>query len=152
VSRLPEDEPPSLPLTWRPRWAPIVAYGLAVVMVVGMAALAFTLPPEYGTGDRAGIVIFGLLVAAVLHLLGRLRVEADERGITVVNPLRVHRFEWPQVIDVTMAEGDPWPRLDLADGSTVGAMGIQSAERRRAERAVAELSALIRAHGEAPDR
>ncbi|WP_248965529.1 PH domain-containing protein [Sphaerisporangium perillae] len=149
---MPDSElPPSLPVTWRPRRAMILAYGFAVVMVVGSIALAVVLPPPFKLPDKLGLVAFGCLVAFLLHLLGRLRVEADEGGITVVNALRVHRYEWPEVLDVTMPEGEPWPRLDLADGSSVGAMGIQGAEKARSRKAVAELRALIHAYGEAPD-
>ncbi|GAA0359150.1 hypothetical protein GCM10009530_05530 [Microbispora corallina] len=121
-------------------------------MIGGSVLLAVVLPPMFGVPDRIGIVVFGLLVAALLHLLGRLRVSADERGVTVVNPLRVHHYEWPELLDVTMVEGDPWPKLDLANGLSLGAMGIQSTERERSRRAVSELSALIRERGEAPDR
>ncbi|WP_327045092.1 PH domain-containing protein [Microbispora sp. NBC_01189] len=142
---------PSLPVTWRPRSTTIIAYGLAAVMVTGAIVLAVGLPEQFQLPDRLGMVGFGLLVAFVLHLLGRLRVRADERGITVVNPLRVHHFEWAEVLDVTMVEGDPWPKLDLANGLSLGAMGIQSTERERSRRAVAQLTALIRERGEAPD-
>ncbi|GIH68199.1 PH domain-containing protein [Sphaerimonospora thailandensis] len=148
-----EQVPPPLPVTWRPRRATIIAYGMAVVMVVGSVVLAITLPSGmFHLPDRIGMVVFGLLVAGALHLLGRLRVEADEQGITIVNALRVHRYEWPEVLDVTMNEGDPWPKIDFANGLTIGAMGIQSTERERSRRAVAELGALIRDRGEAPDR
>ncbi|GAA1275225.1 hypothetical protein Psi02_02290 [Planotetraspora silvatica] len=147
-----ERRPPSLPVTWRPRQAPIIAYSLAVVMVVGAVVLALILPEQFRLPDRLGLVVFGCLVAGLLHLLGRTRVVADERGITVVNPLRVHRYEWPEILDVTMVEGDPWPKLDLANGLSLGAMGIQSTERERSRKAVSELSALIHDRGEAPDR
>ncbi|GGO02823.1 hypothetical protein GCM10010116_05490 [Microbispora rosea subsp. aerata] len=148
---MPESAPP-LPVTWRPRITTIIAYGMATVMVVGSILLAVVLPEQFKVPDRVGMVVFGLAVAGVLHLLGRLRVRADEQGITVVNALRVHRFEWAEVLDVTMVEGDPWPKLDLADGNSLGAMGIQSTERERSRRAVAQLTALIRERGEAPDR
>jgi hypothetical protein len=49
---------------------------------------------------------------------------------------------------VSMAEGAPWPTLDLADGSTVAVMGIQSSDGERANRALAELATLIRERGE----
>ncbi|GGK98019.1 hypothetical protein Sme01_61620 [Sphaerisporangium melleum] len=143
--------PPPLPVTWRPRRARALAYGFATVMVVGSVVLAVLLPPPFRLPDKIGVVVFGCLVAAILHLLGRLRVEADDRGVTVVNALRVHRYAWPQVLGVTLPEGEPWPKLDLADGSSVGAMGIQGAEKARSRQAVAELRALIHTHGEAPD-
>ncbi|WP_067186479.1 PH domain-containing protein [Microtetraspora niveoalba] len=145
------DAPPPLPVTWRPRRARIIAYGMAAVMVVGSVVLALVLPEQFKLPDRIGMIAFGCAVAAVLHLLGRLRVEADERGVTVVNALRTHRYEWAEVLDVNLVEGDPWPKLDLADGYSVGAMGIQGTEKARSRKAVSELRALIRARGEAPD-
>ncbi len=138
-------------MTWRPRRARFVAYGLAAVMVTGAIVLAILLPAQFKIPDRIGILVFFGLVAWVLHLLGRLRVVADERGITVVNALRTHRYEWAEVLDVTLAGADPWPRLDIADGSVVGAMGIQGSEKQRAAQAVAELRLLIKAKGEAPE-
>jgi hypothetical protein len=147
-----ETKAPPLPVTWRPRRARIIAYGLAVVMVAGSVLLAVIMPEQFKLPDRLALVVFGVLVAAVLHLLGRLRVDADERGLTIVNALRVHRYEWAEVLDVTMLEGDPWPKLDLANGLTLGVMGIQSTERERSRRALSELGALIRERGEAPDR
>ncbi|MET8145128.1 PH domain-containing protein [Sphaerisporangium sp. NPDC005288] len=146
------EQAPPLPMTWRPRRAMILAYGFATVMVVGSLVLALVLPAPFKLPDRIGLVAFGCLVGFILHLLGRLRVEADDRGITVVNAVRVHRYEWPEVLGVTMPEGEPWPKLDLADGSSVGAMGIQGAEKARSRKAVAELRALIHTYGEAPDR
>ncbi|GII76812.1 membrane protein [Sphaerisporangium rufum] len=146
------DRPPALPVTWRPRRARMLAYGFATVMVAGAIVLAVVLPPPFRLPDKIGVVLFGCLVAFVLHLLGRLRVEADERGVTVVNALRVHRYTWPEVLGVSLPEGEPWPRLDLADGSSVGAMGIQGTEKSRSRQAVTELRSLIRAHGEAADR
>jgi len=68
---------------------------------------------------------------------------------TVVNALRTHRYTWPEVLDVTLLESDPWPKIDFSDGLTVGAMGIQGSEKARARRATAELAALIKAKGEA---
>jgi hypothetical protein len=145
------DDVPELPIVWRPRRTQIVAYTMAVVMVAGSIVLAFVLPHMFGAADRAGLVVFGCLVAFILHLLGRCRVSADDDGVTVVNALRTRRYEWPELIGVTLTEGEPWPKLDLADGDSVGAMGIQGSEKRRAGRAVAQLQALIHARGEAPE-
>jgi hypothetical protein len=143
--------PPPLPIVWRPRRVRFVAYGMAAVVLVGAIVLAVVLPEQFKAPDRIGIVVFGVALAAGLHLFGRIRVAADERGLTVVNALRTHRYEWAEVLDVALYEGDPWPRLDLADGLSIGAMGIQGNERERARRAVAELRALIHARGEAPE-
>lgn len=150
---MPENDlPPPLPVIWRPRRARVLAYGFAAVMIGGSIVLAVVLPPPFSLPDKIGLVLFGCLVAFILHLLGRLRVQADEQGVTIVNAIRVHRYEWPEVLGVTLPEGEPWPKLDLADGSSVGAMGIQGAEKRRSRKAVAELRALIHKYGEAPER
>ncbi|WP_433184848.1 PH domain-containing protein [Actinoallomurus sp. CA-150999] len=134
--------------TWRPRRARIVPYVLATVVVVGMIALAVVMPALWGLGDRIGLVAIGLIVAGILHMLARSRVTADPDGVTVVNGLRTHEYEWAEVLGVSMAEGAPWPSLDLADGSTVAVMGIQSSDGERANRALGELAALIRERGE----
>ncbi|MEO3884934.1 PH domain-containing protein [Nonomuraea sp. B5E05] len=140
---------PPLPVTWRPRRARIVAYGFAVLIVLGAVVMAVLIAAPFKLPDRVAIVAFGCAVAYVLHLLGRVRVEADEEGITIVNAVRTHRYSWPEILDVTLLVGDPWPRIDFSDGRTIGAMGIQGSEKARARRATAELEALIRERGEA---
>src|SRR4051794_30485542 len=134
--------------TWRPRRARIIPYVLALVVVAGMVVLAVAMPPTWHLGDRLGLVAGGLLVAGVLHMLARSRITADDRGVTVVNGLRTHEYEWAEVLGVSMPEGAPWPTLDLSDGSTVAVMGIQSSDGERANRALAELATLIRERGE----
>ncbi|MGN9839479.1 PH domain-containing protein [Nonomuraea sp. H19] len=143
--------PPPLPVTWRPRRARIVAYGFAVLIVAGAVIMAVFIAEPFKLPDRLAIVAFGCAVAYVLHLLGRVRVEADEEGVTIVNAVRTHRYTWPEILDVTLLVGDPWPRIDFSDGRTIGAMGIQGSEKPRARRATAELEALIRERGEAKE-
>lgn len=135
-------------MTWRPRRTRVVAYALASVIMLGMIALAVAVPSPYLVGDRFGFVVVGAGIAWVLHMFARCRVVADERGLTVVNVFRTHRFEWAEVLGVSMSAGEPWPTLDLADGNSVGAMGIQGAEHAFAERATAELIALLHTRGE----
>jgi hypothetical protein len=137
--------------TWRPRRARIVPYVLAVIVVVGMVALAVVMPPTWHLGDRIGLVVVGLIVAGILHMLARSKVTADDRGLTIVNGLRTHEYEWAEILAVSMPVGAPWPTLDLADGSTVPAMGIQSSDGPRARRAVEELTALVHERGEAAE-
>lgn len=142
-------EPPALPVTWRPRLGRLVAYGMAAAVLATTATLAVAIAPPFSVADRLGLLFVGLVIVAGLHLLGRCRVSADERGLTVVNVARVHTFEWAEVLRVSMGVGASWPTLDLADGSSLGAMGIQSADGARATRAVAQLRALLRQRGEA---
>jgi Bacterial PH domain len=141
----------SLPVTWRPRRSRRMAAVLATVIMITMVTLAIIVAPPFSVADRAGLVLFGVAIAAVLSLLGRCRISADAAGLTLVNPLRTRRLAWAEVLGVAMGEGEPWPTLDLADGSTVSAMGIQRSDGERARRALAELRALLRERGEAPD-
>jgi hypothetical protein len=123
-----------------------------VLIVLGAVVMAVLIASTFQLPDRLAIVAFGCAVAYVLHLLGRVRVEADEEGITLVNAVRTYRYTWPEVLDVTLLVGDPWPKIDFSDGRTIGAMGIQGSEKALAGRATAELSALIRERGEAREQ
>ncbi|GAA5763970.1 uncharacterized protein Rv1417 [Streptosporangium roseum] len=138
-------------MVWRPKMGRIVAYGFAAAIMLGALLMAIFLPPPFTVVDKVAMVVLGGLIAGVLHLLGRCRVEADERGITVVNPLRVHRYEWPEVLGVTLTQSEPWAKIDFTDGATIGAMGLQGSEKDRTVRQVGELAALIRERGEAEE-
>lgn len=144
-------EAPALPTVWRPRTTRIVAYVTAGTIVLGMIVLALVVAPQFKLFDRVLMVVFGIFVAWILHMLARCRVAASEDGLTVVNAFRARRLEWPEVVDVTMTVGEPWPTLDLADGTSIGAMGINGAEKALAARQLAELQALVHAKGEAPN-
>jgi hypothetical protein len=73
-------------------------------------------------------------------------VVARESGLTVVNGFRTRRFAWNQVLAVTLRDGSPWAMLDLSDGTTVPAMGIQGSDGGRARRQVRQLRALVERH------
>lgn len=137
--------------TWRPRRTRITAFAMAGLIMATMIWLAFSIADTFKLADRIGIVLFGVFVFGVLALLARARVVADDTGLTVVNPLRTHRYSWAQVVGVSLGEGAPWPYLDLADGTTKGLVGIQGSEGESARRAVAELKALIAERGEAQE-
>ncbi|MFC7643480.1 hypothetical protein ACFQX6_23720 [Streptosporangium lutulentum] len=57
-----------------------MAYGFAGAIVLGALLLAIFLPRPFTVADKFAMLVLGLLVAGILHLLGRCRVEADERG------------------------------------------------------------------------
>jgi hypothetical protein len=91
-----------------------------------------------------GGMVLGVL--AIGHALARCRVDADEEGLTLVNGYRTHRLAWQQVVAVTLRPGSPWAVLDLSDGTTRSAMGIQGSDGNRAVRHTRQLRALIEAH------
>ncbi len=139
---------PVLPRTWRPRSVRWVAYGLALLIMVTAVVMAVVMPEVWGFMDRFLMVGLGLVIAAGLHLVARPRLVATEEGVTVVNSIRTHVLSWTEVVDIRMPVGEPWPSVDLSDGTTLAVMGIQSADGVVAHRSLAEFRALLEERGE----
>ena len=141
---------PDLPVTWCPYRTRVVLLAAAVAVFGVLLIIAVMLPEDWGVGDRGGVVAIGLLSAGVLVTLARPKVIADRNGVTVVNLMYTRRLEWAEVVRVNLRRGDPWATLDLADGTTLAAMGIQpSAGGDQAIRAALQLRGLVDAHGTA---
>jgi hypothetical protein len=130
-------------MTFRPRWARRVIYPSAAVLVLVMLVGALFLPPLYRTVDRVGLVVVALILAYLLHRLADVRIEADEAGLTVVNLVRRPRLEWAEVLRVQLKPGEPWVVLDLADGESLPAMGIQGSDGAYAREQAARLARLV---------
>ncbi|SES30785.1 PH domain-containing protein [Streptomyces qinglanensis] len=114
---------PALPVTFRPTRtrAVLLSAGLAAFVVI----TAISLMLQLGGGERASFICTAALFLGVLVLLSRPRVTADEDAVTVVNLTTKRRLAWAQVLAVHLRPGDPWVSLDLADGTSLPAMGIQ---------------------------
>ena len=141
---------PELPVTWRATRTRAVLLPVAALIVVLFAVIAVALPYNWHIYDRAALVTVGLLFGAVLVMLSRPRVTADRDGVTVVNFVRTQRLDWAEIVRVNLRRGDPWPVLDLADGSTLATVGIQpGAGREQAIAAARALRDLVEAHGAA---
>ena len=142
----------ALPKTWRPFGVRamglvlvIALYGLTIFM---WFAFDDATRAKFTVFQRATLIFFGLLILAVVHALTRSRVEAREEGLVVVNGYKRRDPAWEQVIAVRMPPGAPWATLDVADGTTVPAMGIQASDGGAAKKAVRDLRALVAApHG-----
>jgi Bacterial PH domain len=140
---------PELPITYRPKWGRIVPYSLAVVVLALCTILAIVLPGGthgFRPVDRLGVFGVGVLSAAFLCVLARPHVIARPTGLRVVNLFRARNLEWAEVIEVNLRSGDPWVLLDLSDGDTLAAMGIQANDGVRAQRAAHELRRLVAVH------
>ena len=153
----PEGSPlPTLPTTFRPQRALWMLVGLAIAVTVSLVALALVLPSPgettagFKTDDRVGFVILTLIIDGGLAILGRPRVRADQHGLEVINVARKHRLAWAQVIAVRMRPGDAWMVLDLDDGTTLNAMGVQAADGLRGRQQAAQIAALVAAHSATP--
>ncbi|WP_426362892.1 PH domain-containing protein [Streptomyces sp. E-08] len=115
---------PALPVTFRPGRTRVILLTLGVAMFVVVTAVALMLE-RLGPGERASFVFTAALLSGVLVLLSRPKVVADEDGVTVVNITRSRRLAWAEIVKVNLRPGDPWVFLDLSDGTSLPALGIQ---------------------------
>ncbi|MGA8846436.1 MAG: PH domain-containing protein [Nocardioides sp.] len=137
----------NLPHTWRPlgpRIAGAVAGGVLFFMItllwIGFddETRAAVTPFQRGTA----IAMF-LLGFASLHALIRSKVEAHPDRLVVINGYRRHEYAWAEIIAVRLNPGAPWVSLDLADGTSASALGIQGSDGARAKTAVRQLRLLL---------
>jgi hypothetical protein len=139
-----------LPHTWRPfgvrimLW--VVGTGLIVLLVFVWIGLGDDIRSEFTLYQRITLVFFGVLLFLTYYGLLRCKVVATEEGLRVVNGYRSRRFEWSQVIGVSLPRGAPWATLDLSTGTTVSVMAVQGSDGVRARRAARDLRRLIAAH------
>ena len=135
--------PVELPVTWAPRRTRAVLLPVSALLLVLFVVIAVALPANWQLNDRVAMVASGLVFAGAGVLLARPRVRADAEGVTVVNFLRSRRLAWAEIVRVNFRQGDPWASLDLADGTSLAAVGIQAGvghgEAVRAARALRDL-------------
>lgn len=131
--------PPALPVTFRPTRTRAVLLGVGLVMFVTITSVAVLLE-RLNPGERVSFVFMAALLTSVLVLLSRPKVVADENGVTVVNLTTKRRLEWAEILRVNLRPGDPWVFLDLSDGTSLPALGIQPGVAR--QQAVSDARAL----------
>ncbi|MFF3486889.1 PH domain-containing protein [Streptomyces sp. NPDC002701] len=139
-------ELPALPVTFRPgrTRAVLLTAGAAIFVVITAVAL---LLEKLGPGERLSFVFTGALLFGVLVLLARPKVVADEAGVTVVNITSRRRLAWAEILQVNLRPGDPWVFLNLSDGTSLPALGIQPGiAKQHAIRDARALRALVEAH------
>ncbi|MFF4763262.1 PH domain-containing protein [Streptomyces sp. NPDC001292] len=115
---------PALPVTFRPgrTRAVLLTAGAAIFVVITTVGL---LLDQLSPGERVSFGFTGALLAGVLVLLARPKVVADDSGVTVVNIAGRRRLAWAEIIQVNLRPGDPWVFLNLSDGTSLAALGIQ---------------------------
>ncbi|MGW7383686.1 PH domain-containing protein [Streptomyces sp. NPDC054794] len=136
---------PDLPVTFRPgrTRAILLTAGVAIFVVISGVAM---LLDQLGPGERLSFIITGALIFWVLALLARVKVVAEESGVTVVNIASRRRLDWAEILQVNLRPGDPWVFLDLSDGTSLPALGIQpGVAKRRAIQDARTLRALTEA-------
>jgi hypothetical protein len=138
---------PELPHTWRPLGVRLAVGFFGAMLVVVCVAAWIAVGPDVRAKVSIWQLVTILLIAAMGGAVGwglvRCRVTATRTGLEVVNGYRTHHYEWPEVLAVHMTPGAPFPTLDLADGTSRPAMGIQASDGDRARLAVRQLRALV---------
>ncbi|MFI6563496.1 PH domain-containing protein [Streptomyces sp. NPDC050534] len=132
-------ELPALPVTFRPGRTRAVLLTSGAVIFVVITVVALMLEP-LGPGERLSFVVTGALLFGVLAVLARVKVVADESGVTVVNIAGRRHLEWAEIVQVNLRPGDPWVFLNLSDGTSLPALGIQPGIAK--ERAIADARTL----------
>ncbi|MCX5260472.1 PH domain-containing protein [Streptomyces canus] len=132
-------ELPTLPVTFRPSRTRAVLLTAGVAIFVTITVIALLLE-QLGPGERLSFIFTAALLAGVLFLLARVKVVADEFGVTVQNIAGRRRLEWAEIIQVNLRPGDPWVFLNLSDGTSLPALGIQPGIAK--QQAIADAKAL----------
>lgn len=144
---MPADSEPELPQTFRPLGVRIAINVAGALLTLVAVVMWFALPGDIRAQFTAlqgiTVIALALLFYGCGFALARSRVVARPEGLTVVNGYKTRRFEWNEVLAVTLRSGSPWAMLDLSDGTSVAAMGIQGSDGARAVRQVRQLRALV---------
>ncbi|MBT2492221.1 PH domain-containing protein [Streptomyces sp. ISL-96] len=145
-----QPELPTLPVTFRPTRTRAVLLTVGVAMFGVITAVALLLE-TLSAGERVSFIFTALLLFGVLLLLSRPKVVADEAGVTVVNLTTKRRLEWAEIVRVNLRPGDAWVFLDLSDGTSLPALGIQpGVAKQQAIRDARALRALAESRGTGP--
>lgn len=131
--------------TFRPGGARIVAYAVAVIMLVLTAVIGLALPDDitFKTSETITLWIIILSVLALLHGIGRSLVRATDAGLEVVNGYRRHSVAWSDVEGIAMNSGAPWATLVTTDDERVMLFAVQGSDGAYAREAVAYLRSRV---------
>jgi hypothetical protein len=140
-------EAPELPRTFRPFGVRIAIIATGAVLLVAVVVMWLALPAavraQFTAFQILTLLVLGGMFYAAGFALARSRLVARDDGLTVVNGYRTRRYHWNEVLAVTLRNGSPWAELDISDGTTVSAMGIQGSDGARARAHVRELRTLV---------
>lgn len=135
---------------FRPRLARAVSLGVGVLAGLGTVVLVWATRDWVGPGDQVGFVLVGVLVVWFCWREASVAVLVDPDGLTVRNLVVRRRLRWAQVVSVRFGEGRPWVQLDLDDGDTVAAMGVQRSDGERGMAEARRLATLLARHTVTP--
>lgn len=122
---------------FKPRVAPLVASGVAVLIAAVGITIAVLLRkestgPTLRVADQFAMAGLALILAASALLLTRPRVKVGRRGLAVRNILEYRLIGWDEVVDVAIPPGRRWARVELGHNEYVPVLAIQVVDRERA--------------------
>jgi Bacterial PH domain len=137
-------------LTAQARRARKVAWVIAPITFVVIAAIAFTLRGKTDSGksvfhveDQIAMTVLGLLAAVAVLWFTRPRVVATVDGLRVRNLLGWIDIPWNLVSAVRFDRGSPWASLELVDDDLIAMMAVQANDKQYAIDTVRALRAML---------
>jgi len=115
-----------------PRKIKIYAWSFAVVLVLGHAFVAWLLKAggdsgiAFKTGDQAGMVGIGVILACGALLFTRPRLRLGPDGVTVRNLLNENTYPWDVVEGFSFPAGAQFAHLELPRDEFVAIWAIQA--------------------------
>lgn len=136
-----------LPHTWRPLGVRMAGFTAGTMLLVLALSAWFLMPAsvrnDFSTFQQLTMVVLTAGAYAGGYALLRSRVTAEDTRLVVVNGYKRREFAYAEIVGVHLPPGAPWVTLDLADGTSVSAMGIQGSDGPRARLAVSQLRGLL---------
>lgn len=136
-------------LVFRPRL--VRAVGYAIGGIVMLAAIVMAVTVGRTIAEVVGYLAFGAGVLWFCHREASVRITAGPEALIIRNLFITRSVEWPEAFGVVFTAGDPWAKLDLADGDTVSLMALQRTDGKRGMAAARRLAGLITERGEGLD-
>ena len=130
--------------TWRAIRGRRAAFVAAAVLFLGCIALGAALPAPFKGGDKVAVACIGIPIAGVLLLLGRPSLTVSADGLVVRNLVGSRRLGWAEVVAVRLGPDDSWASLDVADGTSLPVMALQTMDKVQTAEALAELRSRLR--------
>ncbi len=121
----------------------------SIAVLIGFATLSVALLvvdwEPWKPVDVIWMNILGVAFALILWRVGDIQARPSRTGLVVRNMMHTREFAWGEILGVSFAPDgdDPWPLLDLSDGTTYAVMAIQHADGPRAHAECERLRGLI---------
>ncbi len=136
-------------LTVRPRRLRIIAWVLAVAIVVAMVVVGLLLKQSnsgeviFRTADQLAMIGLGVILAGGVLIMTRPYVRADASGLVVRNFGGVKHIPWQVVRSIRFSGAAPWATLELEDDDALSLLAIQAVDGETAADATDGLRRLL---------